>query len=87
MKDLNITIACSVGWGASYLLRSYYDGDISSGNLEIQNRKMDLSRLQIFAVDHYILEDYNLGNEDFAYVGRKRRTTCKSLATESTGVD
>jgi len=33
-----LTIACSVGWGASYLLRSYYDGDLNHGNLEIQNK-------------------------------------------------
>ena len=75
MKDLEeiLTIACSVGWGASYLLRSYYDGDINSGNLEIQNKKDGPVTAADVAVSHYILErlQTNLGNEDFAYVSEE----------------
>ncbi len=75
MKDLEeiLTIACSVGWGASYLLRSYYDGEINSGNLEIQNKKDGPVTAADVAVSHYILErlQTNLGNEDFAYVSEE----------------
>ena len=75
MKDLEeiLTIACSVGWGASYLLRSYYDGEINSGNLEIRNKKDGPVTAADVAVSHYILErlQTNLGNEDFAYVSEE----------------
>lgn len=75
MKDLEeiLTIACSVGWGASYLLRSYYDGDLNDGNLEIQNKKDGPVTAADVAVSHYILErlQTNLGNQDFAYVSEE----------------
>lgn len=75
MKDLEeiLAIARSVGWGASYLLRSYYDGEINSGNLEIQNKKDGPVTAADVAGSHYILErlQTNLGNEDFAYVSEE----------------
>lgn len=75
MKDLEeiLAIACSVGWGASYLLRSYYQGDLNDGNLEIENKQDGPVTAADIAVNHYILDrlQTNLGNQDFAYVSEE----------------
>ena len=75
MKDLEeiLAIARSVGWGASYLLRSYYKGEINNGNLEIQNKKDGPVTAADIAVNHYILDrlQTNLGNQDFAYISEE----------------
>jgi len=57
--------------GASYLLRSYYDGDLKDTSLEIKTNRMALLLPQILL--SIILErlQTNLGNEDFAYVSEE----------------
>ncbi|MUL38905.1 3'(2'),5'-bisphosphate nucleotidase CysQ family protein [Gloeocapsopsis dulcis] len=75
MKDLAeiLAIARSVGWGASYLLRSYYQGDINEGNLEIKDKKDGPVTSADLAVSHYILDKLksNLADEDFAYMSEE----------------
>lgn len=75
MKSLEeiLVIARSVGWGASYLLRSYYQGELRDGELKIQNKKDGPVTIADIAVSHYILErlQKNLGNEDFSYISEE----------------
>ena len=75
MKDLEqiLAIARDVGWGASYLLRSYYNGEINDGNLEIQNKEDGPVTAADVAVNNYILDrlQTNLGNQDFAYISEE----------------
>ena len=75
MKDLEqiLAIARDVGWGASYLLRSYYNGEINDGNLEIQNKKDGPVTAADVAVNNYILNrlQTDLGNQDFAYISEE----------------
>jgi len=54
-----LAITRSVGWGASYLLRSYYDGDLKDTSLEIQNKQDGPVTAADIAVNHYILETTN----------------------------
>lgn len=72
MQELQeiLAIARSVGWGASYLLRAYYHGEINDGNLEIQNKKDGPVTAADLAVDRYILDrlQSNLGDGDFGYI-------------------
>ena len=72
MKDLEeiLAIARSIGWGASYLLRSYYHGEL---NLEIQKKQDGPVTVADIAVNQYILDrlQTNLGNQDFAYVSEE----------------
>lgn len=74
MKSLEeiLTLARSVGWGASDLLRSYYQSDLKD-SLEIQNKKDGPVTIADTAVSHYILDRLknNLGNQDFAYVSEE----------------
>lgn len=75
MKDLTeiLDLARSIGWGASYLLRSYYQGEVNDGNLEIKNKKDGPVTVADLAVNHYILEKLqaNLGNAEFAYMSEE----------------
>jgi len=74
MKDLQeiLVIARSIGWGASYLLRSYYHGKLKD-NLEIQDKQDGPVTAADIATSHYILDrlQTNLGNQDFAYVSEE----------------
>lgn len=74
MQDLAeiLAIARSIGWGASYLLRSYYDGDLKD-SLGIQNKKGGPVTAADVAVSQYILDrlQTNLGNQDFGYVSEE----------------
>ncbi|WP_009632758.1 3'(2'),5'-bisphosphate nucleotidase CysQ family protein [Synechocystis sp. PCC 7509] len=75
MKELSeiLELARSIGWGASYLLRSYYHGEINDGNLDIQNKKDGPVTAADIAVNHYILDRLktNLGEEDFGYISEE----------------
>lgn len=74
MKSLAeiLVIARSVGWGASYLLRSYYQGDLRDGELKIENKKDGPVTTADIAVSHYILEKLkNNFGEDFSYVSEE----------------
>ncbi len=68
-----LTIARSVGWGASYLLRSYYSSQLRSGDLEIKDKQGDPVTAADIAVSHYILErlQENLGDRDFGYISEE----------------
>ena len=72
MKDLEeiLAIARSIGWGASYLLRSYYHGEL---NLEIKKKQDGPVTAADIAANQYILDrlQTNLGNQDFAYVSEE----------------
>jgi 3'(2'), 5'-bisphosphate nucleotidase len=75
MKALEeiLAIARSVGWGASYILRSYYQGKIKNGNLEITAKPDGPVTAADLAVNHYILDrlQANLGNQEFAYISEE----------------
>lgn len=83
MKDLEeiLAIARSVGWGASDLLRSYYQADINKGNLEIKDKKDGPVTSADLAVNHYILDKLKstLGDDEFAYMSEE---TYKSQSPE-----
>lgn len=66
-----LTIARSVGWGASYLLRSYYSSQLQD-KLQ-QNQQEDPVTAADIAVNHYILERLqdNLGDRDFGYISEE----------------
>lgn len=68
-----LAIARSVGWGASYLLRSYYHGAINEGKLDIQNKKDGPVTAADIAVDRYILDRLksNLGEQTFGYISEE----------------
>lgn len=68
-----LTIARSVGWGASYLLRSYYSSQLRSGDLEIKDKQGDPVTAADIAVSHYILErlQENLGDQEFGYISEE----------------
>lgn len=65
-----LTIARSVGWGASYLLRSYYSSQLQDTQ---QNQQEDPVTAADIAVNHYILERLqdNLGDRDFGYISEE----------------
>lgn len=75
MKELSeiLELARSIGWGASYLLRSYYHGEVNGGNLEIQDKKDGPVTAADIAVNRYILDrlQTNLGEEDFGYISEE----------------
>lgn len=81
MKDLEdiLAIARSIGWGASYILRSYYYGKNKEA-LEIQGTEDPVTAADI-AVDRYILErlQTNLGHQEFAYISEE---TYKSQSSQ-----
>ncbi|MBW4663683.1 MAG: 3'(2'),5'-bisphosphate nucleotidase CysQ [Chroococcus sp. CMT-3BRIN-NPC107] len=75
MKELSeiLELARSIGWGASYLLRSYYHGEVDNGNLDIQDKKDGPVTVADIAVSHYILDRLktNLGEQDFGYISEE----------------
>jgi 3'(2'), 5'-bisphosphate nucleotidase len=77
-----LAIARSVGWGASYLLRSYYYGE-NQENLEIKDKQGSPVTSADLAVNRYILDrlQANLGQADFAYISEE---TYKSSTPKST---
>lgn len=74
MKTLEeiLAIACSVGWGASYLLRSYYHAKDNS-NSDLQTKQDEPVTAADLAVNHYILDRLqgSLGKEEFAYISEE----------------
>lgn len=62
-----------VSWGASDLLRSYYQGKQNDGDLEIQDKKDGPVTAADVAVHHYILDNLKskLGDQEFAYVSEE----------------
>jgi 3'(2'), 5'-bisphosphate nucleotidase len=64
-----LAIARSIGWGASYLLRSYYYGE-NKDNLEIKDKQGSPVTSADLAVNRYILDrlQTNLGQAEFAYI-------------------
>ena len=77
LEDIS-AIARSVGWGASYLLRSYYYG--KKDDLQIQGTEDPVTAADI-AVSHYILDrlQTNLGNQDFGYISEETHKSGASV--------
>lgn len=90
MKALEeiLEIARSVGWGASYLLRSYYEGKHNDGDLEIQDKKDGPVTAADVAVNQYILDKLksNLGEQDFAYVSEETYKFQSAIALKDSWV-
>ena len=87
MKELSeiLELARSIGWGASYLLRSYYHGEVNQGNLEIQDKKDGPVTVADIAVNRYILDrlQTNLGDEDFGYISEETYKVRSQQLTQS----
>ncbi len=87
MKELSeiLELARSIGWGASYILRSYYHGEINDGNLDIQDKKDGPVTAADIAVNHYILDRLktNLGEEDFGYISEETYKLHSKQLTQS----
>jgi 3'(2'), 5'-bisphosphate nucleotidase len=79
-----LAIARSVGWGASYLLRSYYHGE-NQKNLEIKDKQGSPVTSADLAVNHYILDrlQANLGPEEFAYITEETYKSSTPQPTKS----
>lgn len=87
MKELLdiLELARSIGWGASYILRSYYHGEINEGNLDIQDKKDGPVTAADIAVNYYILDRLktNLGEEDFGYISEETYKLHSKQLTQS----
>jgi 3'(2'), 5'-bisphosphate nucleotidase len=74
MKDLTeiLAIARSIGWGASYILRSYYHGN-KSQDLEVKYKQDEPVTIADLAINKYILDRLQaaLGNEHFSYISEE----------------
>lgn len=68
-----LEITRSVGWGASDLLRSYYQGKQNDGDLEIEDKKDGPVTAADIAVNRYILDNLKskLSDQDFAYMSEE----------------
>ncbi|MGB3691769.1 MAG: inositol monophosphatase family protein [Spirulinaceae cyanobacterium] len=68
-----VKIACSVGWGAGDILRSYYRGEVNEGDLEIDDKKGGPVTAADLAANYYILKHLKeaLGEEDFGYLSEE----------------
>lgn len=79
-----LAIARSVGWGASYLLRSYYYGE-NKDNLDIKDKQGSPVTSADLAVNHYILDrlQTNLGQEEFAYITEETYKSSTPQPTKS----
>lgn len=79
-----LAIARSVGWGASYLLRSYYYGE-NKDNLDIKDKQGSPVTSADLAVNRYILDrlQANLGQEEFAYITEETYKSSTPQPTKS----
>lgn len=79
MQDLQkiLTIACSVGWEAADILRSYYHQ--TDETLKVQYKDKEPVTQADVAVNHYILEKLQaaLGTKDFAYISEEIDTAAQ----------
>jgi len=71
MQDLRkiLAIACSIGWGAADILRSYYRGN-GDQDLNVKYKQDDPVTAADLAVNEYILQKLQaeLGEGDFGYI-------------------
>ena len=81
-------IARAIGWGASDILRSYYRGEPSTGNLNIQEKVGGPVTAADLAVNTYILEKLqaSLGIEDFGYLTEETYQSQTSLPIDHSWV-
>ncbi|MBW4478311.1 MAG: 3'(2'),5'-bisphosphate nucleotidase CysQ [Tolypothrix brevis GSE-NOS-MK-07-07A] len=86
MKDIQeiLAIACSVGWGATDILQSYYHGTAKNFDLEVQYKQNEPVTVADVAVSQYILEKLqgSLGNEDFGYISEETYKLQAALSQE-----
>ncbi|TAE59860.1 MAG: 3'(2'),5'-bisphosphate nucleotidase CysQ [Nostocales cyanobacterium] len=72
MPDLQevLKVTRQVGWGASQLLRSYYQGKADNSHLNIEYKQNEPVTVADKAVSEYILFhlNSNFGDQDFGYV-------------------
>lgn len=68
-----VAIARSVGWGAADILQSYYRGDRSTDDLEVENKKDGPVTAADVAVNEYILYNLqaSLNSPDFGYLSEE----------------
>lgn len=68
-----LALTRSVGWGAADILQSYYRGDPTTGNLDIQDKKEGPVTAADLAVNYYILNNLQaaLGTQDFGYLSEE----------------
>ncbi|MGK7872615.1 MAG: 3'(2'),5'-bisphosphate nucleotidase CysQ [Xenococcaceae cyanobacterium] len=68
-----LAIACSIGWGATDILRSYYRGNLNDSNLDVQDKKDGPVTAADIAANHYILGRLQaaFGSEDFGYLSEE----------------
>lgn len=79
-----VAIARTVGWGAADILQSYYRGDKSVGNLEIQDKKDGPVTAADVAVNQYILHNLqaSLGTQDFGYLSEETYKSQTPIPTQ-----
>lgn len=69
-----VAIARSVGWGAADILQSYYSGELSKGDLQIQKKIQDgpVTAADV-AANQYIIDNLqaSLGTQDFGYLSEE----------------
>ncbi|AFZ11067.1 inositol monophosphatase [Crinalium epipsammum PCC 9333] len=81
-------IARAIGWGASDILRSFYRGEPSTGNLNIQEKTGGPVTAADLAVNAYILEKLqaSIGIEDFGYLTEETYQSQTSLPIDHSWV-
>jgi len=68
-----VAIGRSIGWGAADILRSYYRGEPSRGELNVQNKKDGPVTSADVVANQYILDNLQatFGNQDFGYLSEE----------------
>jgi len=71
--DEVVAIAREVGWGAAEVLQSFYTGDRSGEDLQIQKKKGGPVTAADVAANDYILNNLqaSFGNQDFGYLSEE----------------
>lgn len=72
-----LPLVCSIGWGATDILRAYYRGEASQGDLGIQEHGDGPVTAADIAVNHYILDNLKaaLGSQGYAYLSEETYKT------------
>lgn len=72
-----LPLVCSIGWGATDILRAYYRGEAAQGELGIQEQADGPVTAADIAVNHYILDNLQaaLGSQDYAYLSEETYKT------------
>jgi 3'(2'), 5'-bisphosphate nucleotidase len=73
----HLPVVCSIGWGATDILRAYYRGEHPSGSLDIQDGSDGPVTAADIAVNHYILDHLKaaFADQDVAYLSEETYKT------------